>query len=429
MTNAQTAKAEQKNARQLLQPARGTHDLLPAQARRFRHIEEMALKIFGQYGFGEIRTPIFEFTEIFSRNVGDSTDIVTKEMYTFEDRGGESLTLRPEGTAPVVRAYYSNGLKQDLPLKICYVSTPMFRYERPQKGRMRQHHQVGAEIFGVADPMAEVELLSMAFRFLKEIGVGEGLYVQINSLGDKTDRMRYREALLDYLRPHADKLSEDSKIRLERNPLRVLDSKDPADIALVAEAPQMQDYLSDESKAHYQAVQEGLDALGIKWQHNPNLVRGLDYYSHTVFEVHSDALGAQSQVLSGGRYDGLIGQMGGDEVPAIGFGSGMERLEALMPELPELARPVAIVAMGDNARKAAIKLSEDLRTAGHIVAMPLDSASFKSQFKKADKANARWTLVIGEDEVTKGECGVKNMETSDQQTMPLADVVSFLAKN
>lgn len=430
--NAASTKADAqkdvKNARQLLQPARGTHDLLPETARRFRHIEETALEVFGRYGFGEIRTPIFEFTEIFSRNVGDSTDIVTKEMYNFEDRGGESLTLRPEGTAPVVRAYYSNGLKKDLPLKLCYVSTPMFRYERPQKGRMRQHHQVGAEIFGIADPMAEVELLSMAFRFLKAINVGEGLYVELNSLGDMADRARYREALLHYLRPHADKLSEDSKIRLERNPLRVLDSKDPADIAIVAEAPQMHNYLSEESMVHFKAVQKGLDALGIQWKHNPNLVRGLDYYSHTVFEVHSDALGAQSQVLSGGRYNGLIGQMGGDDVPAVGFGSGMERFEALMPELPPLPRPIAIVAMGESARNAAMKLSEDLRTEGYIVAMPLEETSFKSQFKKADKANANWTLILGEDEVSKGECGVKNMETGEQTTLPLADVVAFVNK-
>lgn len=429
-TVQQTAanKQDAKSARQLLQPARGTHDLLPETARRFRHIEETALDVFGRYGFGEIRTPIFEFTEIFSRNVGDSTDIVTKEMYNFEDRGGESLTLRPEGTAPVVRAYYSNGMKKDLPLKVCYVSTPMFRYERPQKGRMRQHHQVGAEIFGIADPMAEVELLSMAFRFLTAIGVGQDLYVELNSLGDQTDRMRYREALLDYLRPHADKLSEDSKIRLERNPLRVLDSKAPEDIAIVSEAPQMHNYLSEESTKHFDAVKTGLDALGIKWKHNPNLVRGLDYYSHTVFEVHSDALGAQSQVLSGGRYNGLIGQMGGDDVPAIGFGSGMERLEALMPALPDLPRPIAIVAMGENARNAAIKVSEDLRAEGHTVAMPLEETSFKSQFKKADKANANWTIIIGEDEVAKGECGVKNMETGDQTTVPFGDVVAFVSK-
>jgi len=417
-----------KENRQLLQPARGTHDLLPTQARRFRHIEQTALDIFGCYGFGEIRTPIFEFTEIFSRNVGDSTDIVTKEMYTFDDRGGESLTLRPEGTAPVVRAYYSNGLKQDLPLKLAYVSTPMFRYERPQKGRMRQHHQVGAEIFGVASPLAEVELLSMAFRFLAAIGVGEGLYVQLNSLGDKVDRTHYREALLEYLRPYKNKLSEESQTRLERNPLRILDSKDQGDLQLVANAPKMAEYLSETSKQHFEAVKHGLDALGIRWEVNPNLVRGLDYYSHTVFEVHSDKLGAQSQVLSGGRYDGLIGQMGGDEVPAVGFGSGMERLEALMPELPALPSPIAIVAMGESARMAALKIAEVLRQNNHSVLLPLDEASFKSQFKKADKANAVWALILGDDEVQKGACGVKNMRTAEQLTMPLTEVPSFLAK-
>lgn len=302
----------------------------------------------------------------------------------------------------------------------------MFRYERPQKGRLRQHYQIGAEILGVEGPLGEVELISMACQFLDAVGVGKNLYVQMNSLGTAEDRAKYRQALVDYLAPHKDKLSEESKIRLKCNPLRILDTKDEADLALVADAPKMKDYLSAESETHFKAVQKGLDGLGIRWEFNGNLVRGLDYYSHTVFEIHSEDLGSQSQVLSGGRYDGLIGQMGGDEVPALGFGSGMERIEALMGEIEALQKPVAVVAMGQTARLEALKLSETLRSHQVEVAMPLDETSFKSQFKKADKTHAQWTIILGEDEVSQGVCGLKNMQTSEQQAMPLDDVVDFL---
>ncbi len=427
MTVNQTA-AQKSKSRQILQPVRGTHDSLPDNSRRFRHIEQTAIEIFGKYGFGEIRTPIFEFTEIFSRNVGDSTDIVTKEMYNFEDRGGEPLTLRPEGTAPVVRAYYSSGLKKDLPLKLCYVGTPMFRYERPQKGRLRQHHQIGAEIFGVSDAMAEVEMLSMAFNLLKKLNISDNLYVQINSLGDSKDRAYYREELLEYLRPHHKDLSAESQTRLERNPLRILDSKDKGDQELIANAPKMFDFLSPASKNHFEKVQAGLDSLGINWQINHNLVRGLDYYTHTVFEIHSEDFGSQSQILSGGRYNGLIAQMGGDDVPAIGFGCGIERLESLMPKLVDDTRPVAIVSAGLSARVESLKIAEKLRNKGISVAFPLEEASFKNQFKKANKANAVFTLIMGEDEFASGICGVKDMETGEQHNIGLTEVVSFVSE-
>lgn len=412
---------------QHLQPPRGTHDQLPEQAARFRYLEETALKVFKKYGFGEVRTPIFEFTDVFARHVGDSTDIVTKEMYTFEDRGGESLTLRPEGTAPVVRAYYSNGLKQNLPLRLCYVGAPTFRYERPQKGRMRQHHQIGAEIFGIASPMADVELLAMAADFLQTIGI-ENLYVELNSLGSLEDRQAYRSALVAYFEPHLDKLSADSKVRLHKNPLRILDSKAPEDKALLKDAPKMQEYLSEESKAHFQAVKDGLDKLGIKWQMNDNLVRGLDYYSHTVFEIHSPDLGAQSQVLSGGRYNGLIAQMGGDDVPAVGFGSGIERLEALLPPLQDNLRPVGIVAMGDDAQLAGLKLAQDLRAAGHTVVLDFDKKSFKAQMKFADKQQASHVVIIGDDELQAGEFSLKDMDKGEQLTLAPADIPSHISR-
>ena len=416
-------------SKQHLQPPRGTHDQLPQQAARFRYIEETALHLFQQYGFGEIRTPMFEFTEVFSRNVGDTTDIVTKEMYTFEDRGGESMTLRPEGTAPVVRAFYANGMKQQLPLKLCYVGTPMFRYERPQKGRLRQHHQVGAEIFGIADAMADVELLAMAFRMLKTLRIGgDDLYVQLNSLGTAADRMAYRDALVAYLTPFQDQLSEESRQRLARNPMRILDSKDSTDQALVAKAPKIVDCLCAESKAHFEAVQAGLDAMGIRWQLNTNLVRGLDYYTHTVFEIHSPDLGAQSQVVSGGRYNGLIGQMGGEDVPAIGFGCGVERLEALMPELPAEAQPVALVALGSEAQLAALRLAEQLRDEGLVVHSPLQDGSFKAQFKRANRVAARFTVVIGEDELKNGVYTLKDMATGTQSNVPADQLPDVLAE-
>ena len=420
--------ASGKDIKQLLQPVRGTQDFLPDMARRMRHIEQTALDVFARYGYGEIKTPIFEFTDLFARNVGESTDIVSKEMYTFSDRGGESITLRPEGTAPVVRAFYTHGLKQQLPLKLCYAGGPTFRYERPQKGRYRQHHQIGAELFGVQGPMAEVEMLSMMMAILKALGIDGGLYVTLNSLGDAEDRKNYREALLDYFRPHKEKLSHDSQQRLERNPLRILDSKDPADKALVKDAPKPAESLREETKEHFEAVKEGLDALNVPWKLDPNLVRGLDYYSHTVFEIHSEALGAQSQVLSGGRYNGLIEQVGGQDVPAIGFGGGMERLEALMPSLPDLPQPVAMVATGQAPRMEALKLAEKLRESSCQVLLPLEDASFKSQFKKADKAGARYTLILGQAELESGICRLKDMQNSEQTDIELAQVQDTLMK-
>ncbi|MFZ2619527.1 MAG: histidine--tRNA ligase [Alphaproteobacteria bacterium] len=410
---------------QNLQPPRGTYDALPAQSKRLRHIEDVALKVFGRYGYGEIRTPMFEFTDVFARTSGEATDIVTKEMYTFTDRGGESMSLRPEGTAGVVRAYYTNGLKQHLPLKLCYVGTPMFRYERPQKGRYRQHHQVGLECFGIAEPWADVEVIAAGMALLKELGLND-LQVTLNTLGAPADRAKYREQLLAYFTPHLSKLSAESKERIAKNPLRVLDSKQPEDQPFMADAPKTVDALSPESKAFYESVKAGLTALGIPYIENPRLVRGLDYYTHTVFEIHSTGLGAQSQVLSGGRYDGLMLQMGGDDVPGVGFGSGMERLEMLLGELHGEPAPVAFVVEDDTARVSALLLAEQLRAAGRTVHVPLSPAGMKAQFKRADKLGAGVVLVLGSNELRDGTVTVKNMATGTQETLALAEALGKL---
>ena len=300
-----------------VQCVRGTYDLYGEAKRKAKKVIATGSSIVEKYGFEEIETPIFEFTEVFSRNLGDTSDIVTKEMYCFEDRGGESLTLRPEGTAGVVRAFISDGMQQNLPVKMYYAG-PMFRYERPQKGRQRQFTQFGVELLGVETPQADIEVIAMAYEFFESLGLGGTITVEINSLGDKASRDAYREKLVAYLKANYDRLSEDSKARLDKNPLRVLDSKEECDKAVIADAPLYQDSLNDASKSFFNQVLQGLDNLNIKYRVNNRLVRGLDYYSHTVFELTTDKLGAQGTVLAGGRYDGLVEQMGGGQVPGIG---------------------------------------------------------------------------------------------------------------
>lgn len=413
-----------------LQPPRGTHDILPEQARRFRHVEETALRVFKTYGFGEIRTPTFEHTDVFARTAGDTTDIVTKEMYTFEDRGGDSLTLRPEGTAGVVRAYYSNGLRQNLPLKVCYVGAAMFRYERPQKGRLREHHQVGIEIFGHHSATADVEAILVGFSLLKALGLDQGLYVQLNSLGTVDCRQKFRAALMAYLQPMVSKLSAESQDRLIRNPLRILDTKDEGDRALLANAPKIEEFLSPEAAIFAADVRKGLEMNGIPYQVNPYLVRGLDYYSHTVFEIHSDRLGAQSQIISGGRYNGLFAQMGGDDVPAVGFGSGVERLESLLAEIPADEGGVMFAVRGDKANLQIMPLARRLREQGITVHVPLDAAppAFKNQFSKANKLKVKYCVVVGEEELATGVYQLKDMTTGIQESLPATQVVDRLVK-
>lgn len=404
---------------------RGTYDALPELSKRFTYIENSARKVFEARGYGEIRTPIFEYADVFLRSVGETTDIVSKEMYLFEDKNGEKMALRPEGTAGVVRAFYSNGLKQHLPLKLFYVGTPMFRYERPQKGRYRQFHQVGVECFGVASPYADVEVIATGIALLRSIGLEGVIKVKLNSLGTAEDRAVYKEKLLKYFEPFQDKLSQESQARLGRNPLRILDSKEKEDQSFIAKAPRPIDSLCDASKAHFTAVKEGLDALEITYEIDTALVRGLDYYTHTVFEIHGEGLGAQSQVIGGGRFDGLVAQMGGENVPAVGFGCGMERLEAIMEKQLTDVRPIAFIAMNDESYLPCLQLAENLRLEGIPCALPLEITSFKSQMKKANKVNARYAVIVGEDEAKKKTFQVKDMDEGEQTEQSFLDVVDF----
>ena len=403
-----------------LQSVRGTHDLLPDEALVHRYVEQTAFAVAQRYGFGEIMTPIFEFTEVFSRTLGETSDVVTKEMYTFE-RSGESLTLRPEGTAGVARAFISGGLAQSLPLKLFYRG-PMFRYERPQKGRLRQFHQVGIEFLGVESPLADVEVLGLAWRFLNELGLGHHIQLEINSLGTATDRITYANDLRQFFGQHKDSLSEDSKTRLDKNPMRILDSKDEGDKLIVAQAPLITQCLT-EGQAHFDAVQRGLEKLGIPFTVNPRLVRGLDYYCHTAFEFVTTQLGAQGTVLAGGRYDGLIGLMGGTATPGIGWAAGVERLSMLVGAKAQQVRPIAIIPMGDDL--AALVVAEQLRAAGLTVQLGY-SGNMKKRLDRANKANARFALILGEDEASRGAVTVKDFDAGTQEEVPLTAVVERL---
>lgn len=399
-----------------LQPVRGTHDLLPDDARRHRHVEQTAFEVVKRYGYGEIVTPIFEFTEVFSRTLGETSDVVTKEMYTFT-MGDETLTLRPEGTAGVARAFISGGLSQNLPLKLFYRGA-MFRHERPQKGRQRQFHQVGVEFLGVESPLADVEVVSMGWRMLAALGLGDKVQLELNTLGDAESRVAYRDALIAYLSPFKDKLSEDSRNRLERNPLRVLDSKDEGDKAIVANAPLIHDSLTPAARDFFEQVKAGLDALGIPYTVNPKLVRGLDYYCHTAFEFTTTALGSQGTVLAGGRYDGLIGQMGGPATPGIGWAAGVERLSMLVGDAaPAAERPVALIPMGDAV--AALALADRLRAVGIAVELGF-SGNMKKRMARANKANARFAVILGEDEAARGAATLRDLDSGAQEEVPLA---------
>lgn len=404
-----------------LQNVRGTYDLYGAAKRKVKKVITTASEVVEKYGFDEIETPIFEFTEVFSRNLGDTSDIVTKEMYCFQDRGGESLTLRPEGTAGVVRSFISEGMQQNLPVKL-YYQGPMFRYERPQKGRQRQFTQFGVEMLGVASPQADIEVIAMAYEFLERLGLAGAVTVEINSLGDAASRDAYREKLVNYLNQHYDELSEDSKNRLTKNPLRILDSKEECDKAVIAGAPLYADSLNEESAAFFNAVLKGLDLLNIKYRVNNRLVRGLDYYSHTVFELTTDKLGAQGTVLAGGRYDGLVAQMGGGEVAGIGWACGVERLSMLLEADVEPARPIAVIPVGEDMAETALKIAYDLRKAGHRVEHSY-SGNIKKRMIKANKANACKAVIIGSDEFAGGNVTVKNLDSGEQKLVAINNLL------
>lgn len=409
-----------------LQPVRGTHDLLPEDSRRHRHIIETGRSVSERYGFGEIATPIFEFTEVFKRTLGEASDVVSKEMYTFTDRGGEELTLRPEATASICRALITGGLTQSLPAKF-YCHGPMFRYERPQKGRLRQFHQIDIELLGAAEPQADIEVIACGADILDALGVLDRTTLELNTLGDTESRRAYRAALVEYFSGHRDALSEDSRRRLELNPLRILDSKDEGDRRLVAGAPSFDDYLNAASKDFFAAVTAGLDALGVGYRRNLRLVRGLDYYCHTTFEFVTDALGAQGTVLAGGRYDGLIETLGGPAIPGIGWAAGIERLAMLAEGVAEAARPIAIVPLGPAGEAAALTLAHRLRRAGFVVEHGY-SGNVGKRLKRAAKLGARVALIIGEDELARGVAQLRDLEAGAQDEAPLDRIEESLAR-
>ncbi|MQX37673.1 histidine--tRNA ligase [Roseospira navarrensis] len=400
-----------------LQPVRGTHDLLPDAARAHRAVEARALDVAQRFGFGEIVTPIFEFTEVFKRTLGDTSDIVTKEMYTFEDRGGESLTLRPEGTAAIVRAFISGGLAQQVPVKAFYRG-PMFRYERPQKGRQRQFHQVGIEILGVEGPAADIEVITCGHHILEALGLGGTVTVELNTLGDVESRAAYRETLVAYLKGRQNELSKDSLNRLDKNPLRILDSKDEGDRAVVADAPVLADSLNDASRDFFARVQEGLSALGVPFEISPRLVRGLDYYTHTAFEFTTTKLGAQGTVLAGGRYDGLVKQMGGPPTPGVGWAAGVERLAMLLADPPPAPRPLAVVPAGAEAETLALTLTDRLRRAGFAVDLGY-AGNMGKRMKRANKLNACAAVILGADEIAAGAATVRDLDSGEQTQVAL----------
>ncbi len=415
-----------------LQAIRGMNDILPEQTPVWQFVEDTIREVLESYGFREIRMPIVEKTELFKRSIGEVTDIVEKEMYTFADRNGDSLTLRPEGTAGCVRACIQHSLINRQTQRLWYTG-PMFRHERPQRGRYRQFYQVGVEVFGLEGPDVDVEMLLMTARLWQRLGLRH-VSLQVNSLGTSDARAQYREALLAYLRTVYEQLDEDSKRRLETNPLRILDSKNAAVQALLEDAPALADFLDEDSKAHFKVLCGQLDSAGIPYVINPRLVRGLDYYGRTVFEWVTDQLGAQGTVCAGGRYDVLVEYLGGRATPAVGFAMGLERLIALLDEQglepPDRSPHLYVVAVGEQAQQQGLLLSERLRDAlpGLRLVMHCGGGSFKSQFKKADRSGAHYALVLGDDEVQRREAGIKPLQArEEQQSVPFDELNDRLA--
>lgn len=404
------------------QSVRGTRDLLPELKQTFRLIDETAYKTAKNYGFKEIETPIFEFSDVFHRSLGETSDAVSKETYTFTDRGGDSITLRPEGTAGVVRSFVSEGLAQLTPLKLYYYG-PMFRYERPQKGRYRQFYQFGVEVLGLESALADVECLDLAWTILKNLKLSERCVLEINTLGDVESRNNYRAALVAYLTPFKDQLSEDSKVRLEKNPMRILDSKDEGDKKIVAGAPLMENYLNETSKKFFTDVLAGLDKLKIPYKINSKLVRGLDYYCHTVFEFTTTELGAQSAILSGGRYDGLVEMLGGPKTAGVGWAAGVDRLADLCGASLEnhAVKPTSIIALGDKALAEAMGIASAIRTKGQYCEVFL-TGNFKKKLEKANKLGTEKAVLIFEQENGQFEYKIKNFTTGEEKICSLDEV-------
>ena len=408
-----------------LQALRGTRDLLPDDCRKFRHIEMTALEIARRFGFEEMETPIIESAAVFKRSLGDASDIVGKEMYEFADRGGDAIVLRPEGTAGVARAFISEGMSQLVPLKLFYRG-PMFRYERPQKGRFRQFYQMGVELLGVDKPQADIETIALGAYILESLHLTGGITLHLNTIGDLESRAVYREKLVAYFNTRKAELSADSLVRLEKNPLRILDSKDEGDKRVVADAPELKDSLNETSKKFFDTIQEGLTALGIKYIIDPLLVRGLDYYCHTVFEFTTDALGSQNAVMSGGRYDNLISDLGGPKTAGVGWGAGLDRLSMMLGEVPQGAKPVAMIPLGEEAERAALKITHELRLAGITTDMAF-SGNMQKRMKRADKLGAKLAIILGGDELAKGIVQVKNLEKGEQSEVKLSELQAHIA--
>ncbi len=419
-----------------IQAIRGMNDILPDQTPVWQYVESTVRKVLSQYGYQEIRMPIVEQTELFKRSIGEVTDIVEKEMYTFDDRNGDSLTLRPEGTASCVRAAEEHGLLFNQTRRLWYTG-PMFRHERPQKGRYRQFHQIGVECFGMSGPDIDAELLVLTSRLWTAFGLSEHARLEINSIGTSESRKVYREALVSYLEQFRDQLDEDSKRRLTTNPLRILDSKDPETRKLLEGAPSLSEYLDEESRSHFDQLKALLDAAGVSYTVNPALVRGLDYYGKTVFEWVTESLGAQGTICAGGRYDGLVEQLGGKPTVAVGFAMGLERLILLLdtlglvPEEVNNAADIYVTAMGDQVVSSAMAVADSLRSSlpGRVVITHCGGGSFKSQMKKADRSGARYAVILGENEVANGTVGLKPLrDDQPQREVPQSDLAGVLAE-
>lgn len=411
---------------------KGTKDRLPSEVYKWQYVENKFLDICGRYGFSEIRTPVFEYTELFTKGVGSTTDIVQKEMYSFKDHGSRDITLKPEGTSPVVRAFVEHKQYADVqPTKYCYV-TPCFRYEKPQSGRLREFHQFGVEIFGTPNMLADAEVICLAHEFLAEMGIRD-IKLKINSVGCADCRKRHREALKDYVRPRLDKLCSACRERFDRNPMRIIDCKSKICREVLKDAPMMTDYLCDECGQAFEDVKKNLDALGIGYEVDPRIVRGLDYYTKTAFEFVTESIGAQGTVCGGGRYDHLVEEIGGPPIPGVGFGLGIERLLMLMDingaEIPKPKQlEVFIAVMGDRARACGLSLLRRLRAKGIRAEMDTLGRNIRGQFRYADRLGAKYTVVIGEDELAAGVVSVKEMAVSEQRLVSLEDLMDELTK-
>ena len=399
------------------QPVRGTQSLLGEEADRFHAVVDAFDRVRRLFGFRRVEVPVIEQTAVFARTIGETTDVVSKEMYSFEDRGGELITLRPEFTAGICRAYLSEGWQQFAPLKLA-VHGPAFRYERPQKGRFRQFHQLDAEVIGAGEAAADVELLSLGDQLLHELGIHEGVTLQLNTLGDAETRDAWRSALVEYFEAHRGSLSEDSLARLERNPLRILDTKDPKERPIADASPSIDDYLTGEASDFFGQVTAGLDAAGVKWVRNSHLVRGLDYYRHTAFEFVTDRLGAQGTVIAGGRYDGLIEALGGPHTPAVGWAAGIERLGMMIDAPKPEAATVAVVPLGDKAEAAAQGIVAGLRREG-VAADMAYRGNMKKRLSRANASGAKYALILGDNELESGEAQLKDLATGEQRAVSL----------